>query len=78
MRRMTGAGEQVLASICLFPIKIRIDLASTDTEGCVKEGDGILGGAGAAVWVRVGLLLRVLDGELDGAINCINVTVEAV
>ena len=38
---MTGAGEQVLASISFLPIKIRIDAASTDTEGGVKEGDGV-------------------------------------
>ena len=49
VRRMTGAGEQVLASISFLPIKIRIDLTSTDTEGGVKEGDGVLGGAGAVV-----------------------------
>ena len=30
--RMTGAGEQVLASICLFPVEIRVDLAATETE----------------------------------------------
>ena len=50
---MTGAGEQVLTTICLLSVEIGIDAASTDTEGCVKEGNGLLGGAGAAVRVMV-------------------------
>ena len=66
---MAGAREQVLAAICLFSIKIRVYEAITDTEACVEEGDGVLGGAGAAVWVRVTLLLGVLDGEFDGVID---------
>ena len=51
--RMTGAGEQVLAAICLLSVEIGVDVASTDTEGCDKEGNGLLGGAGAAVRVMV-------------------------
>ena len=61
---MTGAREQVLASISFLLIKIRIDLTSTDTEGGVK-GDGDLGGAGTAHLVWVPQILCVLDRELD-------------
>ena len=71
---MTGAWEQVLASISFLPIKIRIDLTSTDTEGGVKEGDGVLGGAGTAHLVRVTQLLCVFDCELDRGVDGVNVT----
>ena len=78
MRRMTGAGEQVLASISFLAIKIRIDAASTDTEGGVEEGDVVLDGAGAALLVRVAQLLCVLDCELDRGVDGVDVTIEAV
>ena len=57
--------EDDRSTISFLPIKIRIDLTSTDTEGGVKEGDGVLDGAGTAHLVRVPQLLRVLDRELD-------------
>ena len=76
--RMTGAREQVLASIRLFPVEIGIDEAITDTERCVEEGDRVLGGAGAAVRVRVALLLGVLNSELDGVIDGVDLLEEAV
>ena len=34
--------------------------------------------AGAAVRVWISLLLGVLDGELDGAVDCVNILEEAV
>ena len=72
---MTGAWEQVLASISFLPIEVRTDMTSTDTEGGVEEGDGVLGGAGAALLVRVAQLLRVLDHELDRGVDGVDVTV---
>ena len=74
MRRMTGAGEQVLTAISFLPIKVRTDAVSTDTEGGVEEGDGVLGGAGAGVRVHVAQLLRVLNREFDRGIDGVNVT----
>ena len=42
MRRMARGGEQVLAAVSLLTVEIRVDLASTDTQGGVEEGDGVL------------------------------------
>ena len=42
----------------------------------MEEGDGDLGGAGVAVLVV--LLLRVLHSELNGGVDGVNVTMEAV
>ena len=53
-----------MAAICFLPVEVGVDLAATDTERCVEEGDGYLGRAGATVRVRVALLLAVLNGKL--------------
>ena len=60
---MARGGEQVLAAVSLLTVEIRVDLASTDTQGGVEEGDGILGGAGAAVRVRVRQSLQELESR---------------
>ena len=76
--RVTGAGEQVLVAICLLSIEIGVYAASTDTEGCVKEGNVVLGGAGAAVWVIVIRCLCVLHCEFYGTFDLVYVPMETV
>ena len=76
--RVTGAGEQVLVAICLLSIEIGVYAASTDTEGCVKEGNVVLGGAGAAVRVIVTRFLRMFHCEFYGTFDLVYVPMETV
>ena len=75
---MARGGEQVLAAVSLLTVEIRVDLASTDTQGGVEEGDGVLGGAGAAVRVGVRQLLRVFNAKFDGWINAVDILMKTV
>ena len=75
---MARGGEQVLAAVSLLTVEIRVDLASTDTQGGVEEGDGVLGGAGVAVRVGVRQFLRVFNAKFDGWINAVDILMKTV